>query len=623
MGSASSKCDAGSMGASELARCQKHQSNLGYGLGVGLGIPIIVGIVLIVYFLIKSDGKTKKDKFYACNLLGVCAENSSVTTFKNDPTCDGTCHPQPPSTKHYKCDGVNCIEDSSGKFDEPTCSNLCGLSSQLFGGYFPNWAQHRNPAFVVETLGQNKTVEKMNFLAYAFYYFKMPDETADGVFIPFGTTDYQLYNPEFNGSYVVKGPDGKWHPPTPEEKPVQKWTGNTELAALTDMKKNNPQLEVVLSIGGWNFHAHSWSVMVADSKARAAFINSCANFLVDFNLDGIDIDWELPGMAATDKTTQMTSCCCGRTGCLQDSASCSWFRPCDPGEGTCTTCAHGGKPDEGTCPNHDKGGSSEDFENLVTLVKEMKETFPSGKKVTIAGPASTKELAKWKLSDLNQYVDRWHVMNYDYWVSDTYDSENPSKPVLTQPNMPLQTYTSQPGSGDIPVTNSVTDTMTFYINAGIPANKLAMGLAYYGHSWWNPELGPDAKNTWKTFNQPGKVQGGCCGALAPTYGGAMAKKIPLCGSLAYMEIVDDLQNDAIVVTYHDAATSSDIAFWVSDSPTSGIKQGTWLTYSGAQSVTEAIQYANTQSMVGAFSWDLSMDDDAMTLSNAAIAALKQ
>ena len=52
-------------------------------------------------------------------------------------------------------------------------------------------------------------------------------------------------------------------------------------------------IKVSIAIGGWG-NSNGFSLMVADSFARAVFIDNIVNFLYTDNYDGIDLDWEFP-----------------------------------------------------------------------------------------------------------------------------------------------------------------------------------------------------------------------------------------------------------------------------------------------------------------------------------------
>ena len=64
------------------------------------------------------------------------------------------------------------------------------------------------------------------------------------------------------------------------------------LAQIAGLKKQHPQLKVMLSVGGWG--AGNFSEMAADASHRKIFCNNCKAAVLKYNLDGIDIDWEYP-----------------------------------------------------------------------------------------------------------------------------------------------------------------------------------------------------------------------------------------------------------------------------------------------------------------------------------------
>ncbi|MBO5978829.1 MAG: glycoside hydrolase family 18 protein [Bacteroidales bacterium] len=64
------------------------------------------------------------------------------------------------------------------------------------------------------------------------------------------------------------------------------------LATIVALKKQNPKLNVMLSVGGWG--SGRFSEMAADPQRRMSFANDCLRVVEEFGLDGIDIDWEYP-----------------------------------------------------------------------------------------------------------------------------------------------------------------------------------------------------------------------------------------------------------------------------------------------------------------------------------------
>ena len=66
----------------------------------------------------------------------------------------------------------------------------------------------------------------------------------------------------------------------------------SRLESLVALKAKNPELNVMLSVGGWG--SGRFSEMAADDNRRMSFANDCLRVVEEFGLDGIDIDWEYP-----------------------------------------------------------------------------------------------------------------------------------------------------------------------------------------------------------------------------------------------------------------------------------------------------------------------------------------
>lgn len=64
------------------------------------------------------------------------------------------------------------------------------------------------------------------------------------------------------------------------------------LRQIVDLRKQKPELKVLLSIGGWE--SGRFSEMAANDEYRRAFAADCDRVVKEFALDGIDIDWEYP-----------------------------------------------------------------------------------------------------------------------------------------------------------------------------------------------------------------------------------------------------------------------------------------------------------------------------------------
>jgi chitinase len=64
---------------------------------------------------------------------------------------------------------------------------------------------------------------------------------------------------------------------------------------LVSLKKRNPNLKVILSLGGWG-GCKTCSDIFSIANDRNAFAESVKKLLVDFNADGLDLDWEYPAI---------------------------------------------------------------------------------------------------------------------------------------------------------------------------------------------------------------------------------------------------------------------------------------------------------------------------------------
>lgn len=62
---------------------------------------------------------------------------------------------------------------------------------------------------------------------------------------------------------------------------------------LAALKKKNPELKTLISVGGWTWSGRFSDAALTDDS-RTAFAESCAAFIRKHGFDGIDIDWEYP-----------------------------------------------------------------------------------------------------------------------------------------------------------------------------------------------------------------------------------------------------------------------------------------------------------------------------------------
>ena len=66
------------------------------------------------------------------------------------------------------------------------------------------------------------------------------------------------------------------------------------LARMRELKSANPELKILVSVGGWG--ADGFSDAAESESSRAKFAESAADLIAHNVLDGVDLDWEYPGL---------------------------------------------------------------------------------------------------------------------------------------------------------------------------------------------------------------------------------------------------------------------------------------------------------------------------------------
>jgi chitinase len=192
-------------------------------------------------------------------------------------------------------------------------------------------------------------------------------------------------------------------------------------ALLRSLRNTNPNLTVLVSVGGWLWSTN-FSDMALTRDSRAIFEDSVMQFLTRYDLDGLDIDWEYPGM---------------------------------PGAG------HPFRP--------------EDKHNFTALLGELRERFDASARrgrrlyLTIAMGASDEVIANTEMQKVQRYVDTVNLMTYDYY--------EPGSESITGNHSPLYANPADPKAA------SSADTVRAFQKAGVPAEKILLGVPFYGHEW--------------------------------------------------------------------------------------------------------------------------------------------
>jgi len=194
------------------------------------------------------------------------------------------------------------------------------------------------------------------------------------------------------------------------------------LSQLTGLRKSNPRLTVLVSVGGWLWSTN-FSDMALTAQSRGVFEDSVMEFLSRYDLDGLDIDWEYPGL---------------------------------PG---------GGHPFR-----------AEDKQNFTALLKELRARFDVEQKkthrrlyLTIAMGASDEVLAHSEMRQVGRYVDTVNLMTYDYYEAGSDPTTGHHAPLFANPADPKKV--------------SSDESVRAYEKAGVPSEKILLGVPFYGREW--------------------------------------------------------------------------------------------------------------------------------------------
>lgn len=195
-------------------------------------------------------------------------------------------------------------------------------------------------------------------------------------------------------------------------------TDSTNFQKLNELKKINPELKIMISIGGWSW-SENFSDAVLTPSSRKLFAKSSVDIVRQYDLDGVDIDWEYPAMR-------------GEEGNI--------YRP-------------------------------EDKHNFTLMFKDIRIELDKleaerGRKylLTAAVGGSKSFVNNTEMAEVAKILDYILIMTYDYG----------GKTVNHHTNL----FPSRGMESGSSAHKSVMDFMA----AGVPANKLGLGAAFYGKS---------------------------------------------------------------------------------------------------------------------------------------------
>ncbi|KAL8335759.1 hypothetical protein RB598_009788 [Gaeumannomyces tritici] len=213
----------------------------------------------------------------------------------------------------------------------------------------------------------------------------------------------------------------------------------------------------IISFGGWEFSAEAPNYRifregVKSAEARDKLANNLVKFVVDNDLDGLDIDWEYPAAP-------------------------------NLGEGV------------------PKGDDSESL-NYLLLLANIRKRLPMTKSLSIAAPASYWYLKQFLIREMSFLLDYIVYMTYD--LHGQWDAGNQwATPGCPTGNC-LRSHVNR---------TLTMNALTMITKAGVPSNKILVGVSSYGRSFRMADpgcAGPDCFYLGNRRNSEAR-QGRCTG----------------------------------------------------------------------------------------------------------------
>lgn len=338
-----------------------------------------------------------------------------------------------------------------------------------------------------------------------------------------------------NKSYHIIGYVAGWHTINPKRIPAEKLThinyafANVAKGIVTNMegsasrdsvnflilqglKNRNPDLKVLVSIGGWT-HSKGFSDAVLTKESRKKLTASGIDFLLKYQLDGLDFDWEYPALQGDNNVVRQ-----------------------------------------------------EDKENFVAMLKSFREALDSLGSIhnkhylsTIASGGFRGYLEVNDLAEAQKYLDFINIMAYDFYTGGDQITGHHAN---LFPN----------GAKG----RSAQTTVEEHIEFGVPAEKIVLGVPFYGRMW----KGVSSEDN--GLFQAGKYEKG----------------------LPYQQIFA-LSKSSAYSRFWDFKAGAPYLF--------SLKDSTWITYEDPESLALKMKFVKEKGLAGAMFWEMSEDNTGALL----------
>ncbi|MDR7136061.1 chitinase [Lysobacter niastensis] len=312
---------------------------------------------------------------------------------------------------------------------------------------------------------------------------------------------------------------------------------DAHFAALKELKRQHPKLRTLISIGGWEAGGFSDAALSAASRKR--FVDSCIALFFEKHrgsFDGVDIDWEFP--------------------------------------------VQGGPPEIAARP--------QDRHNMTLLAQEFRRRLDGlGKAreqpmlLTAALPAGRMQSAgaydparSFELATLARTLDFINLMTYDMGTGFSKVSTF---------NAPLREDPADPLDPALRRWNNVDGAVDYYREHGVPADRLVLGVPFYGRGF--RVIGEGRDGLYQPYGAPYEV------------GSWASIKTRLLGAPQWQQ------------HWHPIAQTP----WLFNAA-----ERVFVSYEDPKSIGIRAQLAKDRGLRGVFMWELTGDDEEHSLLDAMV-----
>ncbi|XP_011310399.1 acidic mammalian chitinase [Fopius arisanus] len=274
----------------------------------------------------------------------------------------------------------------------------------------------------------------------------------------------------------------------------------------------NTSAKTLIAIGGWNEGSAKYSQMAAKPASRERFADNVVKFVKKWGFDGFDVDWEYPGQ---------------------------------------------------------RGGSPQDRENYIELLKSLRSRFDKAGLILSAAVAAAESSASisFNIPEICKYLDFVNIMAYD--LHGAWES-------VTGINAPLRAASSDTTQNK---KLTVEAAVKYWLEQGAPRDKLVLGMPLYGRAF--------------TLTNPSDNAVGASARGA----GAAGPYTREPGMLGYNEICE-MQSQG----------NWNIVFDEERRVPYAVKGDQWVGYDNIKSIREKAELVKDLGLAGAMVWSIETDD---------------